>query len=955
MAHSDLSGHELQSKLRVLREEHLLLQQHNATLLRLALSQQQPDLNFDQTIRQFTSEVADFLRAQRVSVWIYNRDKTCMRCLDCFDATESSHDSGQELEVEKFPQFVAALEEERNIAAADAANDSRTAEFVTWTRTPFNIFSMLASPIRVQRALRGVMYCEHVGTGREWTEQQQHFLSSVTDLLALSIATHDMRRTEQTMLALLESAAQGVIAVSDDGNITVVNSLVEKMFGYQREELIGRPIELLLPKELSDNTIEIQDGTLSRSSSHQLSDGKHFTGHRKSGEKFPVEIALSFVKQDGEHLALALVTDVTKRVEADRKLKQSEELYRNVVEDQTDLISRCTPDGMHTFVNRAYCQYYGKTPDQLMGASIFDAVPPRDRKKIRSSFESLASGTPVNSYEHRVLQADGTLSLNQRLDRAIYAESGTLKEIQSISRDVTKEREAESQLREAQRLESIAVLASGIAHDFNNLLTPILIYAEGLRSYFADGSIESSQVLQIQAAASRAKELVRQILTFGRDSHELKRIPSEVAPVIQDTLQLLRASAPKEIQFEVAVDTDCGTVEADPSELYQILSNLCTNACQAMPTGGTLCVSASEVSLEISELPPGRYVQLIVQDTGSGIAVDDLAKIFDPFFSTKAAGEGTGLGLSVVHGAVTGLGGRIDVQSQLGKGTTFVVVLPCTSDPSPSTPSPAALADASLGNERILLVDDEKAVLQATQFMLQKLGYHVTACASANEALACFASDPQKYDLVLSDMTMPRTSGVDLLRRIRQQSSNVPLILMTGFAGLLNETELGRYGIDQCIIKPLNSQELAAKIQRGLDRDSSRRLATPVSKQQRSNRRETVLVVDDDPMVRKAMVQLLGALGFKSLTASTIDEARGQVIEHSLTAVLVDHNLKGEDGFAAVKQLRRDSAREEGKKSPKFIGMTGVGLDDIHREHALDAYLVKPFDGDQLRSALRSD
>ena len=294
--------------LRRLRDEHKLLERHNAILLRLALAQQQPELNFAQTIQRFTTEVAEFLEAQRVSVWIYNRDQTCMRCLDCYDTGDSTHTSDQELEVEKFPQFIAALEEERNIAAADAANDPRTGEFVTWTHTPFSIFSMLASPIRVQRSLRGVMYCEHVGTGRQWTQEQQHFLSSVTDLLAVSIATHDMRRTEETMLALLESAAQGVIAVSDDGLIAVVNSHIEKMFGYQREELIGQPLELLIPEDLSDNTLEIQDGTLARSSSTRIGSQKYFTGCRKDGQKFPAELALSFVQQAVSYTHLTLPT-----------------------------------------------------------------------------------------------------------------------------------------------------------------------------------------------------------------------------------------------------------------------------------------------------------------------------------------------------------------------------------------------------------------------------------------------------------------------------------------------------------------------------------------------------------------------------------------------------------------------------------------------------------------------
>lgn len=943
----------LQGELQQLRNEHEQLKRHNAILLRLALAQQQPELSFDQTIQQFTEETANFLQAQRVSVWIYNRDKSCMRCLDIYDASESTHTSDKELAVEKFPLFIAALEEERFIAAADAASDPRTGEFVNSTRTPYNIFSMLASPIRVQRAVRGVMYCEHVGTGRDWTQEQQHFLASVTDLLSVSVATHDMRRTEETMLALLESAAQGVIAVSDEGNITVVNSLVEKLFGYEREELIGQPFERLIPEDLNDNKLEIQDGTLSRSSSHKIGTGKYFTGYRKNGEQFPVEIALSFVKQDGEHLALALVTDVTKRVASERKLKESEELYRTVVEDQTDLISRCTPEGIRTFVNRAYCEYHGKTAEELLGQSIFDLIPPRDRKKIRESFASMTPENPVISYDHRVLRPNGKLSLNQWLDHAIFDESGTLREIQSIGRDITKEREAEARLREAQRLESIAVLASGIAHDFNNLLTPILIYAEGLRSYFADGSVESSQVLQILAAANRAKELVRQILTFGRESHELERQPTAVAPVIQDTLQLLRASVPKQIHFEVSVDGECGTVEADPSELYQILSNLCTNACQAMPAGGTLRVSASEIMLEHTDLPNGLYVQLMVQDTGSGIADDILERIFDPFFSTKPAGEGTGLGLSVVHGAVAGLGGRIDVQSHVGKGTTFVVYLPCTDKKPADTNSAAGLAQAPVGTERILVVDDEQAVLESTQFMLQQLGYQVTSCGSANEALTRFSSQPAYFDLVLSDMTMPRTSGVELLRRVREQRADLPVVLMTGFAGLLNEVELKKYGIQEFIIKPLSAQELGATIRRCLDPTGKRtKLSDSTNADQSLMEDKIILIVDDDQMVRNAMVQLLSTLGFKPVAASSLGEAREQLSSRELTAVLIDHHLKGEDGFEAVGQLRECVPSDNSIPKPKFIGMTGSGSLEEPKEHALDGYLIKPFSADQLKALL---
>ena len=947
----------LQAELEELRQEHRHLEQHNAILLRLALAQQQPELSFEQTLGKFTEEVANYLGTQLVGVCVYNRDKTVLRCLDSFDVSQATHSSGLEFVVEEYPAYFASLEHERVVAAEDAANDPRTREFAETYLAEHGISSMLASPIRVQRQLRGVMCCQHVGSPREWTESQQRFLASVTDLLSLSVATHDMRRTEETMLALLESAAQGVIAVDEDGKIAMVNSLVEKIFGYEREELLGQPLEKLVPEDLSDDTLEIQDGNLARSSSHRFGMDKYFTGHKKNGAKFPIEIALSFVKQDGGHIALALLTDVTQRVESERKLKQSVELYRNVVEDQTDLISRCTPEGIRTFVNRAYCEYHDKTQEELLGTSIYDLIPPRDRKKVRESFAGMTPENPVNTYDHRVLRPDGKLALNQWLDHAIFDDAGTLQEIQSIGRDITKQREAEARLREAQRLESIAVLASGIAHDFNNLLTPILIYSEGLRSYFADGSVESSQVLQILAAANRAKELVRQILTFGREGHEVERKPTAIAPVIQDTLQLLRASVPKQIQFVVSVDTECGTVEADPSELYQILSNLCTNACQAMPAGGTLTVSASEVNLEHTDLPQDQYVQLIVQDTGSGIDPVILERIFDPFFSTKPAGEGTGLGLSVVHGAVTGLGGRIEVQSQMGRGTTFVVYLPCTDKEPVPTSKSLALRHTAVGTERILIVDDEQAVLESTQFMLQQLGYRVTACTSANEALTCFSGNPTEFDLVLSDMTMPRTSGVELLRLIHEQRREIPVVLMTGFAGLLNEKELRRFGIDEFIIKPLTAQELGATIRRCLDPTNERRQANSetlpsIPHSARRNPNSQILVIDDDTMVRNAMIQLLDSLGYRPLAASTLSEACEQIASHSFYAVLVDHHLGGENGFAAVPKMREQATVGGGTESPMFIGITGSGAQEESGSHILDGYLDKPFSAEQLQELL---
>ena len=931
------------------------LEQHNAILLRLALAQQRPDLSFKQTLESFAEEVASYLAVARVGIWVFNRDSTILRCLELFDSSLSQHSAGTGLQAAEYPIYFDALKQHRVVAASDAARDPRTTEFAPSYLPAHGIVSMLDSPIRVGGELRGVLCCEHVGQTRNWTTQQEHFVASVTDLIASSIATHDMRRTEETMAALLESAAQGVIAVNESGKISVVNSLVEKMFGYQREEILGQPLEKLVPEDLNDLTLEIRDGNLARSSSHRVGMGQYFKGYRKDGTQFPVEIALSFVEQDGDHLALALLTDVTRRVESERKLQESEQLYRTIVEDQTDLISRCSPEGIRTFVNNAYCEYLGKTRKELLNASIYELIPPRDRIKVRESFSTLSRLNPVNSYEHRVLRPDGKLALTQWLDHAIFDDSGKMREIQSIGRDISKQREAEARLREAQRLESIAVLASGIAHDFNNLLTPILIYAEGLRSYFADGSVESSQVLQIQAAATRAKELVKQILTFGRATHTTQRVPTAVAPVVQDTLQLVRASVPAQIDFQVSLDTECGTVESDATELYQILSNLCTNACQAMPAGGTLTISVSEVMLQHTELPRGLYVQLIVQDTGSGIPEENLERIFDPFFSTKPLGEGTGLGLSVIHGIVTGLGGAIEVQSTVSKGTTFVVYLPCSEKQPVINEQTQLEKQLPTGNERVMIVDDERSVLESTQFMLQQLGYRVTSCGSANEALTCFASNPKDYDIVISDMTMPRTSGIELLRLVREQRPEIPVVLMTGFAGLLNEEELTRVGIEHFVIKPVSAQELGSTIRQCLDPLGPVKLVAEPTALPSTTIAETILVIDDDEMIREAMGRLLRSLGYVSLAVATTEESMPLLASQSIAAVLVDHLLVDQDGFAAAGELRLQAAKFDASRPPRIIGMTGSVASEELQGHDLDGYLIKPFSADQLKQVLEQE
>jgi CheY-like chemotaxis protein/anti-sigma regulatory factor (Ser/Thr protein kinase) len=324
----------------------------------------------------------------------------------------------------------------------------------------------------------------------------------------------------------------------------------------------------------------------------------------------------------------------------------------------------------------------------------------------------------------------------------------------------------------------------------------------------------------ILSASQRAKELVRQILAFSRHAkHE--KILLNLKPLVRETFDFLRASIPANIQLKQQLDPDLGTIMADPTQMQQVLMNLCTNAVHAMEgERGVLKVELTKASLGPEDaqfdpdLEPGKYVRVTVSDTGRGIARDIIDKVFDPYFTTKEKGKGTGLGLSVVHGIVKAHGGAIKVDSEVGKGTTFQVFFPCAhGKEAPEVKAAPALPG---GNERILLVDDEKALADIEKQMLNWLGYEVEVRTSAVEALEAFRANPQKFDLVITDFSMPQMSGTKLARQMTQIRPEVPIILCTGFSEQLDEGQMLSIGIKSVLLKPLVAKELAEGVRKAL-------------------------------------------------------------------------------------------------------------------------------------------
>lgn len=381
---------------------------------------------------------------------------------------------------------------------------------------------------------------------------------------------------------------------------------------------------------------------------------------------------------------------------------------------------------------------------------------------------------------------------------------------------------SEKQLQQIDKLQAIGTLAGGIAHDFNNILFPIIGYTQMVIEDVSENSQIKKNLEEVLNATNRAKDLVTQILTFSRQSSQEYR-PLRIQPLIKEALKLLRASIPTTIEIVHHTDSACGATMGDPTQIHQVIMNLCTNAFHAMQeTGGILEINLNEFDIDADDLlakigmKPGRYIQLEVIDTGHGMKPAVLERIFEPYFSTKEQGKGTGLGLSVTHGIVKSHGGDIRVSSKPGKGTTFQVYLPLIKYSAVEIESVIS-ETAAIGSECVLLVDDETQIVKLEQQALQRLGYQVTSRTSSLEALETFRKQPEKFDLVITDMTMPNMTGMELAPELMRIRPDIPIILCSGFSEMITEEKVKAMGIREYVLKPIAMSVLAKKIRKVLD------------------------------------------------------------------------------------------------------------------------------------------
>jgi PAS domain S-box-containing protein len=524
-----------------------------------------------------------------------------------------------------------------------------------------------------------------------------------------------------------------------------------------------------------------------------------------------------------------LESEAVERKQSEEALRKSEEKYRLLAENASDVIWTMDMDLNYTYISPAIEKIQGWSEEEANSLKVDDILTPRSMEIALKHLDGhLAEGANTGNYdgsdrfELELYCKDGTTISTEILASAILGEDGLPVGILGVTRDITERKKLEAQLLQARKMEAIGTLAGGIAHDFNNILSIIVGNTELALNDVPESKPAYQKLKDVHKACLRARDVVKQILAFSRQSHQEKK-PVHITPIIEESLQLIRSSIPTTIEIRQNLASESDIVHADATQINQVLINLCTNAAHSMrEKGGVLEINSDNLHIDENsydiypELIPGRYLRLVVSDTGDGIDPDIVERIFEPYFTTKEVGKGSGMGLAVAHGIVTDHDGLISASSEPGKGSSFQVIFPVVGmDPKPEIQETLSL---SMGSEHILFVDDEEAIVELTEQILERLGYKVTAMTSSMNALEAFRNDPATFDLVITDQTMPDLTGVELIKELVKIRPEIPIILCTGFSETVDDEKAMEMGIQSFAFKPLSMHDLAGTIRKVLGR-----------------------------------------------------------------------------------------------------------------------------------------
>jgi PAS domain S-box-containing protein len=757
----------------------------------------------------------------------------------------------------------------------------------------------------------------------------------------------ELARSEARFRSLIESAPDSIVIVNDEGTITLVNSRTEELFGYTRDELLEKPLEILIPGLLREKHLSFRDEFMKHPRTEGMASEVELVGRRLNGNEVPLEITFNPCKTESGLLAIAVVRDISARKRSEEALRLNDELLQSVMNNSSAVIYIKDMDARYLRINKRFEDLFHVTNESVCGKTAGDFFPAeltegwnkREREVIQqrrgiqweetvphedgphnyisiqfpllnsdgapwalcgistdvtelkrseserqrlghvveqasegvviadlkgeisyvnpamaemsgygqgecSNLWSLLFGTEAEQDAHKLIRltidASGVWTgavRCKRRDGSFYDFFASITKVFDgddgtsclalIGNDMTRERAVEARLRQSQRLEALGTLAGGIAHDFNNVLSAIQGYTQMCRDASAPDTAIHTDLGEVLRASQRARDLIQQILTFSR-KQDVVRGAVSLPSIAKEALRMLRATIPATVEFSEQIEESSGPVYGDPTQIHQVVMNLCTNASQAMTErGGVLEVVVETVAFDHDSenrpegLEDGTWVRLSVSDTGCGMDRATLDRVFDPFFTTKGPGEGTGLGLSTAHGIVQSHGGLITAWSEPGRGSRFDVYLRCR---EVSVNSEVLGEFRTMGaGQRILVVDDEEAIATLLKRALTMRGFLVEATVRSVSAFQLLRSDPQAFDLLLTDLTMPQVTGIELAEMAKTLRADLPVILMSGYVDE-DDPELAQSTVVDAIVrKPANMDAIAKTIRETLEKKNALR------------------------------------------------------------------------------------------------------------------------------------
>ena len=628
-----------------------------------------------------------------------------------------------------------------------------------------------------------------------------------------------LRESEEKFKAVYDASFGGII-IHEQGVILVCNQGLSDMTGFSNEELVGMDgFKLIDPDYLDQVLKNVKSG---------YDQSYEVKGLRKDGSVYPLAIRGKNIHYKDRDARVIEFRDITERKRAEESLRESEERFRELADLLPQTVFEADVRGNLTYVNQMGFESTGYSLEDIeKGLNVIQVILPEDQGKLLKNFARIIEERINYNNEYLLLKKDSTVFPGIIYSRPIIQNDkvvglrGIVADISDRKRIEEEKEELQSQLRQTYKMEAIGTMAGGIAHDFNNMLAIIIGNADMALDDITEGHPGRYNINQIMQASQRLKDLVKQILTFSRQADQ-KLFPLKICPIIKDSLKLLRSTTPTTVSIVQNIGQERSKIMADSTQITQVLMNLCSNAIYAMDEKGTLEVTGTMVELKAADIvhqpdiKPGHYFKLSVSDTGTGIPREIQEQIFDPFYTTKEVNEGTGMGLSMVLGIVKSHGGFIQVVSEPGEGTIFTIYFPVIADAQVQEIE-EVIEDIPQGKERILFVDDEEMLAILGGRMLERLGYEVTVNSSSNDALETFKANPEKFDMVITDQSMPNMSGAELAVELLKTRPDIPIILCTGYSKKISEEEAKRLGIRKYLIKPLERRQLAKFVREALE------------------------------------------------------------------------------------------------------------------------------------------